>query len=71
MEFFFPIQIINNEEFPKDPHFVAKMVSRESEYYSNGAVMRTALLGIPHFHDLDEVCANAVRICKSTHADPR
>lgn len=37
----------------------------------NGAVVRAAVLGIPNFHDLDEVEENTVRICKATHADPR
>lgn len=33
--------------------------------------MRVASLGIAHFHDLNEVATNAVRICKATHCDPR
>ena len=33
--------------------------------------MRTSVLGIAHFHDLNEVATNAVRICKATHNDPR
>ena len=27
--------------------------------------------GIPKFHDIEEVSANAIRICKSSHSDPR
>ncbi|RUS89596.1 hypothetical protein EGW08_002614 [Elysia chlorotica] len=34
----------------------------------NGAVVRASILGIPNFHQLDEVEGNAVRICKTTHA---
>ncbi|KAL8559164.1 hypothetical protein ACOMHN_048411 [Nucella lapillus] len=37
----------------------------------SGAVIRSAVLGIPSFHDLDEVQENSVRICRATHADPR
>ncbi|XP_076448469.1 uncharacterized protein LOC143285132 [Babylonia areolata] len=36
----------------------------------NGAIIRSAVLGIPSFHDLDEVQENSVRICRATHADP-
>ncbi|KAK6995049.1 hypothetical protein BgiMline_011698 [Biomphalaria glabrata] len=35
----------------------------------NGAVVRTAILGVPYFHELIEVESNAVRICRTTHAD--
>ena len=54
-----------------DPHGVAKSVANKCESPSNGAVMRVAALGIAHFHDLNEVVTNAVRICKATHCDPR
>ncbi|KAL5014154.1 hypothetical protein ScPMuIL_008424 [Solemya velum] len=37
----------------------------------NGANIRTAVLGIPSFHNIEEVESNALRICKATHADPR
>nr|KAG5711364.1 hypothetical protein BaRGS_006061 [Batillaria attramentaria] len=37
----------------------------------NGAVTRSVALGVPSFHDLDEVEENSVRICRATHADPR
>ncbi|XP_005097382.1 uncharacterized protein LOC101861361 [Aplysia californica] len=35
----------------------------------NGAIVRTAILGVPNFHELHEVEGNAVRICRATHAD--
>ncbi|CAL1534564.1 unnamed protein product [Lymnaea stagnalis] len=35
----------------------------------NGAVVRTAILGVPNFHELQEVEGNAIRICRTTHAD--
>lgn len=37
----------------------------------NGAVTRSIALGVPSFHDLDEVEENSIRICRATHADPR
>ncbi|XP_028397812.1 protein lap1-like [Dendronephthya gigantea] len=64
-------KILNDAEYTKDPHFVAKMISHEKQYCSNAAVARTAVLSVSHFYDLDEVCANAARICKCTHADAR
>ncbi|GFO28831.1 plant intracellular ras-group-related lrr protein 1 [Plakobranchus ocellatus] len=33
----------------------------------NGAVVRASILGVPNFHQLEEVEGNAVRICKTTH----
>ncbi|KAJ8302188.1 hypothetical protein KUTeg_021175 [Tegillarca granosa] len=35
----------------------------------NGAIVRTAILGVPSFHDITEVTENVIRICSSTHAD--
>eukprot|EP00058_Branchiostoma_floridae_P016229 XP_002601717.1 hypothetical protein BRAFLDRAFT_76064 [Branchiostoma floridae] len=37
----------------------------------NGAVMRTSILGVHHFWDLDTVGENAKLFCQTTHADPR
>lgn len=33
--------------------------------------MRTSVLGIPQFYDLDAVAKNTKEICTVTHADPR
>ena len=63
--------MVSDSEFLKDPHGVAKRVWDTFESPSNGAVMRTAILGLVRFHDLHEVATNAVRICKTTHYDPR
>ena len=54
-----------------DPHAAARSMANKFESPSNGAVMRVAALGIAHFHNLNEVATNAVRICKATHCDPR
>ena len=37
----------------------------------NGAVMRTAITGIPFFWDADTVEQSTLDFCASTHADPR
>ncbi|OWF55877.1 p53-induced protein with a death domain [Mizuhopecten yessoensis] len=37
----------------------------------NGAIVRTAVLGIPSFFDLSEVVNNTTRISRATHANPR
>lgn len=58
-------------KFLIDPHGAARSVADKLESPSNGGVMRIAALGIAHFHDLNEVTTNAVRICKATHCDPR
>jgi len=38
---------------------------------SNGAVMRTAVCGIPGFQDLKVVRGSTLCLCRLTHADPR
>ena len=65
------LQVVCDPQFLNDPHGAAKSVANKSESPTNGAVMRVAALGIAHFHDLNEVATNAVRICKATHCDPR
>lgn len=37
----------------------------------NGAVMRTSVLGVHRFHDMDHVTKNAVDVAKITHIDSR
>lgn len=37
----------------------------------NGGVMRTCILGVHRYQDLDVVAKNAIAIVKVTHADPR
>lgn len=64
-------KVVCEPQFLNDPHGSARSVANKFESPSNGAVMRTSVLGIAHFHDLNEVATNAVRICKATHNDPR
>ena len=37
----------------------------------NGGVMRTSILGLHRYWDMDQVIKNTLEICKVTHADPR
>jgi ADP-ribosylglycohydrolase len=65
--------VVSDPNFTRDPHEVSRRVWEKSNRYlaANGAVMRTSVLGIVDFQDLSKVTANAERICKITHWDPR
>lgn len=67
----FVFQVVCEPDFIKDPHGTAKKVWEDFESPSNGAIMRTSMLGVTHFFDLSEISSNAARICKTTHYDPR
>jgi len=62
-----------SQSFLTDPHAAAQHVYDTSKGWAaaNGAVMRTSILGIPCFHQMDTVLANTDLICRTTHADPR
>ena len=62
-----------HSEFLTNPHVAAKLVYDESggRAAANGAVMRTAVTGIPFYYDLEKTAQFTVAICKITHADPR
>ncbi|XP_062503400.1 ADP-ribosylarginine hydrolase Tri1-like isoform X2 [Corticium candelabrum] len=62
---------IDHKDYLKNPHEVAQKVWNSIHSAANGAVMRTAVLGIPRFNNLSDVSESAVRICKATHYDPR
>ncbi|KAJ6249726.1 hypothetical protein M0813_16800 [Anaeramoeba flamelloides] len=64
---------LRNPDFLKNPHKISKKVYEELKPKSagNGAIMRTAILGIPHFYDLDKVREQTIDICRVTHYDPR
>ncbi|XP_032238981.1 uncharacterized protein LOC5513573 isoform X2 [Nematostella vectensis] len=64
-------KVVCEPSFSSDPHGAARKVSDALESPTNGAVMRTAVLGLTHFFDLNEVASNAVRICKATNYDSR
>ena len=65
------VQCIDHKDYLKNPHEVAQKVWNSIHSAANGAVMRTAVLGIPRFNNLSDVSESAVRICKATHYDPR
>jgi ADP-ribosylglycohydrolase len=65
--------VLNSADFLRDPHSSAKEVWERSQKQSaaNGAVMRTSVMGIWKFREPERVKANAERVCKITHFDPR
>eukprot|EP00761_Pharyngomonas_kirbyi_P000999 gb/GECH01001000.1/.p1 GENE.gb/GECH01001000.1/~~gb/GECH01001000.1/.p1 ORF type:complete len:351 (+),score=83.98 gb/GECH01001000.1/:1-1053(+) len=67
------MRVMFDHDFLDDPHNAAHKIWTDSGRYlaANGAVMRTAVLGIPGFDDIDFVKSNTVKICKTTHADTR
>jgi len=65
--------VVSSKTFSKFPHQCAVDVWNQSgqKLAANGAVMRTSILGVPQFHDLNKVIENTKKICLTTHADPR
>jgi len=61
--------VLNDKRFLDDPHTAA--AAHSSKKPTNGGVMRTAIVGAAHFWDEEIVVANAVSLCKVTHADPK
>lgn len=67
------LDVVNHRLFLKDPHKAAYQIWAKNKYImaANGAVMRTAVLGIPHFFHESEVVLNVIQCAKVTHADQR
>lgn len=65
--------VLSDEGFLNAPHEVSKRVWKESGMKSaaNGGVMRTSILGVWEYKELEKVEKNAREICKITHYDPR
>lgn len=65
--------VIDHPDFLEDPHKAAFDIwsSMGCNLAANGAVMRTAVLGIPLFFNERQVALNAIDCAKVTHADPR
>jgi len=61
------------DNFFRDPWRAAEhtWLERNKQAAANGAVMRTSVLGIPRFHDLQAVSDQAEAISKVTHVDTR
>lgn len=65
--------VLTTVGFAEDPHKAARAVweVRGRATAANGAVMRTAPVGLWSFEDLDTVTDNAKTACLVTHTDPR
>lgn len=65
--------VVSRHDFADKPHECAKQVWERSGKHvaANGAVMRTSILGIINFDNIDTVISNTKSICMTTHADPR
>jgi ADP-ribosylglycohydrolase len=65
--------VLSDEDFLRDPHKVANTVWEKSgkNLAANGGLMRTSILGVWEYQDLQKVKQNAENVCKITHADPR
>ncbi len=66
-------QVITDAEFLFDPHKIAKNVWIKSERKNaaNGAIMRTSILGVWDFLDLEKVDRQTEAVARITHYDPR
>eukprot|EP00929_Paragymnodinium_shiwhaense_P008172 TRINITY_DN112116_c0_g1_i1.p1 TRINITY_DN112116_c0_g1~~TRINITY_DN112116_c0_g1_i1.p1 ORF type:complete len:435 (+),score=48.64 TRINITY_DN112116_c0_g1_i1:81-1307(+) len=61
--------VLNDADFLADPMRVAE--AHSASIPANGAVMRTAVTGVPFFWDDAVVLENTTAFCRTTHADPR
>ncbi len=66
-------QVLSKQEFIKYPHQTAQLVWEmgNRQIAANGAIMRTSILGVWDFEDLEKVRLNTENIAKITHFDPR
>ncbi|PRP75133.1 hypothetical protein PROFUN_03969 [Planoprotostelium fungivorum] len=72
------LAVVTHPNFLDSPQAIAEMAIRKSEQgeknqnvANNGALMRTAVLGIPFFYNMEKVVNHTRLICKTTHADDR
>ncbi|XP_060079760.1 ADP-ribosyl-[dinitrogen reductase] glycohydrolase-like [Ylistrum balloti] len=65
--------VINKRTYLEDPFATAERVwdLNGRDVAANGAVMRTSILGVHMYADIDLVIQNAITITRTTHADPR
>ena len=66
-------KILYSSNFLSDPYSAAENWWEKSKKTSapNGAVMRTAVLGIWNYQQLECVSSQSDQVCRITHADPR
>ena len=67
------VAVMRHTDFTTDPRVATTAVweSGGRKMAPNGAVMCTAITGVPFFWDKDIVHANTLDFCQATHADPR
>jgi ADP-ribosylglycohydrolase len=65
--------VLTHPQFLMNPKIASKDIWEKygRDLAANGAVMRTAILGILNFDNIDRVIQNTIDICQVTHADPR
>lgn len=64
---------IHSRDFLTNPHDAAKAAWERTGRHAapNGGIMRTSILGVWEYQDINKVKVNAENICKITHYDPR
>jgi ADP-ribosylglycohydrolase len=67
------VHVLRHEKYDTDPHSAAADIWEKTGKFvaPNGAVMRTSILGIYQYENLEQVKENTLTACKITHADPR
>jgi ADP-ribosylglycohydrolase len=66
-------RVVSTPQFTLYPNRAAELIwkMRRKQIASNGAIMRTSVLGCYEFHDYKKVVANTEKIAKVTHWDSR
>mmetsp|Transcript_83941 Transcript_83941/g.203586 ORF Transcript_83941/g.203586 Transcript_83941/m.203586 type:complete len:400 (+) Transcript_83941:201-1400(+) len=67
------MSVLTHRLFSKDPNAASMEVWERSgrALAANGAVMRTSIMAVPHFDDLDRMIDDTVKMARVTHSDPR
>ncbi len=65
--------VLKHPHFLQNPHAVAEeiWIKGDRQVAANGAIMRTSVLGIWQYQDLEAVRQNTADVAKITHFDPR
>eukprot|EP01117_Protostelium_nocturnum_P003581 TRINITY_DN1476_c0_g1_i1.p1 TRINITY_DN1476_c0_g1~~TRINITY_DN1476_c0_g1_i1.p1 ORF type:complete len:786 (+),score=280.57 TRINITY_DN1476_c0_g1_i1:301-2658(+) len=65
------LAVLTHPQFIDNPEKVAQEAGKSEHAANNGALMRSAVLGIPFFYDLEKVVDHTKTVCKTTHSDER
>lgn len=67
------MSVLTHRLFKTDPNAASLAVWEKSgrALAANGAVMRTSIMAVPHFDDLDRMVDDTVKMARVTHSDPR